>query len=945
MGDGAWKHAFSLTWSQNDGIAPPRRLRFRGVTTSVAAKLQAGQSRNNVISIPILYGCVLSCLLGCATLSDAATPDPVTLPPPAARPVDFVREIKPLFEASCIQCHAKGKDKGGFSLETREALLKGADDGPVAAPGQSGQSMIVKMVAGVDPDNVMPKKGKKWTREQVGLLRAWIDQGMAWDATVTFARPAPLNFQPRAVELPAGPQLHPVDRILSAYFAKQGIALPAVVEDRIFARRVYLDVIGLLPTPAQLDDFLGDRSPDKRAGLARQLLADRRGYADHWLTFWNDLLRNDYRGTGFTDGGRRQISAWLFAALIENKPYDRFVAELVNPNKASEGFSRGIIWRGTVNASQLPPLQAAQTISQVFMGVNLKCASCHDSFVSDWTLADAYGLAAVYSDDALELVHCDKPTGKIASPRFLYSQLGALPAGTSRPQRLAALARLITDRKDGRLSRTIVNRLWARLLGRGLVESVDDMEKPAWSADLLDWLAEDLVAHHYDLKHTIEVILTSAAYQLPAVETPDGTTQFIFHGPQVRRLTAEQFCDALATFGQAWPRLPASLQFDFSAGNMLSVKKPAWIWTNEPLELGQSRAIAHHDRQLALQLASEETADSIAALDGEQVKEAKQTAEEIARRKKELEPPKRHRVGFIKVFELDQLPQEAYAIFGASQSASLWVNGALAGPTENEGRVGMYDLKSRLRIGFNRIVIDISSHTEKGLNDTEREKYPASRNHVNKISGVAFYLREKFGGKVTEITTDSTWQARRAPEGGWRKVTYDASEWGQATELPDGITPVDEGPSLPPIQRKDFANEAVEVGPAFWRAATTIAQPGGIRASMLASDALMAALDRPNREQVMTVRSTAATTLQALALTNGSSLDARLKSISEHLAPGAAKDPAGFIRKMYRHALSRDPSDAELRLALEVVGMPARPQGVADFLWALTLSPEFQFIE
>src|SRR5580658_6429607 len=95
---------------------------------------------------------VLSCFTCCASLSAAPVPDSGTLPPPAAHPVGFVREIKPLFEASCIQCHAKGKDKGGFSLETRDSMLKGGDDGVVAIPGKSGQSMIVKLVAGVDPD-------------------------------------------------------------------------------------------------------------------------------------------------------------------------------------------------------------------------------------------------------------------------------------------------------------------------------------------------------------------------------------------------------------------------------------------------------------------------------------------------------------------------------------------------------------------------------------------------------------------------------------------------------------------------------------------------------------------------------------------------------------------------------------------------------------------------
>jgi hypothetical protein len=171
------------------------------------------------------------------------------------------------------------------------------------------------------------------------------------------------------------------------------------------------------------------------------------------------MLRNDYRGTGYIDGGRRQISGWLYSALIENKPYDRFVGELVNPTSVSEGFARGILWRGTVNASMLPPMQAAQNISQVFMGVNLKCASCHDSFINDWTLADSYGLAAIYSDEHLELVQCDKPTGKTATLRFLYPQLGTLDDKTEKPERMKQFEQLVTSKANGRLPRTIVNRL------------------------------------------------------------------------------------------------------------------------------------------------------------------------------------------------------------------------------------------------------------------------------------------------------------------------------------------------------------------------------------------------------------------------------------------------------------------------------------------------------
>lgn len=924
------------------------------------------------------------------------------LPPAAARKVDFVNDIKPLFEASCVQCHAKGKDKGGFSLETRQTLLKGGDSGAAVVAGNSADSEMVKLVAGIDPDSVMPKKGSRWTRDQVGLLRAWIDGGMPWDDSITFARPSPRNFIPKPIGLPQGPEFNPIDRILGVYFKSHEITPAKAVEDRLLARRVYLDTIGLLPTAGQLQAYLDDRSSAKRDELAATLLADKRGYADHWLTFWNDLLRNDYRGTGFIDGGRRQITGWLYAALADNKPYDQFVAELVNPTRASEGFSRGIIWRGAVNSSQLPPMQAAQNISQVFMGVNLKCASCHDSFVSDWTLADCYGLAAVYTDDTLELVLCDKPTGKVAAPRFLYTQMGGISPKAPKAQRLTELARLMTDRRDGRLPRTIVNRLWAKLFGRGLVEPLDDMEQPAFLPDLLDWLADDLVAHKYDLKHTIALILTSRAYAMPTVETPDGKNPYVFRGPQTRRLTAEQFCDALNSFGDTWPRMPATLQFDFSGGGMVSVKHADWIWTDEPVQDGQERAIEQW-KKAAEEAAAKAKADArkrekktkadeskpnakpeaagapqkdIAPDDSKsdgksdvkaarpsepKTDEVKTQAEdtkpavavsksddkdkETELQKAKREPPRRHSVAFRSSFDLAGVPGEAYAVLGATQKSSLWVNGKEVKPMMAEGRVAMFDVKGILKRGVNVIVFDVASHTEKGnLNDLEKDKHPAALNHVNKTAAVAFYLRAKIGNQWSEIVTDPLWTTRRSPDGKWKEPAYDASEWTSVTLLAPGQIPLDEGPGLDPIIRKDFANEPVDVSLSFHTATTTASKPGNIRAALLTADPLMTALDRPNREQVMTSRSTAATTLQALALTNGSSLDSRFKAISAKLAPVAVKNPDAWVTEMYLHALGRKPTDAERQLSLDILGAPVKAEGVADFLWGLTLLPEFQFI-
>src|ERR1041385_2147744 len=129
-------------------------------------------------------------------------------------------------------------------------------------------------------------------------------------------------------------------------------------------------------------------------------------------------------------------------------PYNQFVSELSNPRPEAEGFVKGIVWRGVVNASQTPQMQAAQNISQVFMGVNLKCASCHDSFINDLSLEDAYGLAGMYADGPLEMVHGNKPTGKKPDWKFISPELGAIDPQADNPARLKRLAEIITQRQD-----------------------------------------------------------------------------------------------------------------------------------------------------------------------------------------------------------------------------------------------------------------------------------------------------------------------------------------------------------------------------------------------------------------------------------------------------------------------------------------------------------------
>ena len=159
-----------------------------------------------------------------------------------------------------------------------------------------------------------------------------------------------------------------------------------------------------------------------------------------------------------------------------------------------------------------------------------------------------------------------------------------------------------------------------------------------------------------------------------------------------------------------------------------------------------------------------------------------------------------------------------------------------------------------------------------------------------------------------------------------------------------GVAPVDEGPSLEPIHRIDFANIPVELGPQLIPIVSTIAQPGHIRASLLAADPLQVALDRPNREVVIPVRATMATTIQALELTNGSTLDTHLHKAAARFAPEAARDVNAWLDHIYRHAFSRPPSPAEREIAVDMLGSSPTADSIADFLWAIVNLPEFQLI-
>lgn len=461
--------------------------------------------------------------------------------------------VRTILAHNCYSCHNATKTKGGLRLDKKEFIFKGGEDGPILVPGNPEKSdMIRRVKLPFGHDDAMPSKGKRLTKDDIAMLEYWIQQGAPWPTgpEKSLYRVAKLEPRMPAIPMAIAGLNQPIDLFVNAYFKKNKIAWQKSVDDKTYIRRVYLDVTGLIPSPESISAFVSDTRSNKREMLVDKLLSNNEGYAQHWLTFWNDALRNDYTGTGYITNGRFGITKWLYGSLKTNKPYDTFVKELISPTKESEGFIRGIQWRGTINSSQSTEMQAAQNVSQVLLGLNLKCTSCHDSFISDWKLDDAYAFANVFSDKTLEIHRCDLPTGRMAGYGVLYSSLGKMKETSITAERLVALADILVQKKNGRLYRTLVNRVWAQLMGRGIVEPVDVMDNEPWSQDLLDWLASDFTANGYDMRRLMRQILISKTYQTPAIGLKEAqmltASNFVFKGMMKRRITAEQFADAVS---------------------------------------------------------------------------------------------------------------------------------------------------------------------------------------------------------------------------------------------------------------------------------------------------------------------------------------------------------------------------------------------------------------
>ena len=336
------------------------------------------------------------------------------LPPSAARAVDFAQDIRPLLEKNCVKCHGAEKQKGGYRLDVKDAALHGGDNyAPNIRPGKSAESPLIHFVAGLDPDVKMPSKGDPLTAEQIGILRAWIDQGAAWpDDGANDPRKTHWAFQP--VRRPAVSQSgNPIDAFISAKLAEKGLAMSPEADARTLCRRLYFDLTGLPPSPEEMDAFLNSshESHASYENLVDALLASPR-YGERWARHWLDVVRFA-ESDGFETNQPRP-NAWRYRdyvirAFNDDKPYDQFIREQLAGDALGADEATGFIVGGPWDRVKSPdPVLTAQqradelhdmvgTTGSAFLGLTVNCARCHNHKFDPIAQTDYYAMVACFA--------------------------------------------------------------------------------------------------------------------------------------------------------------------------------------------------------------------------------------------------------------------------------------------------------------------------------------------------------------------------------------------------------------------------------------------------------------------------------------------------------------------------------------------------------------------
>ncbi len=372
------------------------------------------------------------------------------------------------------------------------------------------------------------------------------------------------------------PKHNYIDEHIDAKLKRLKIQPAPVSDDATFLRRVYLDLAGIPPTPRQARAFLEDpeKSRLKRSRLIDDLMK-RKQFVDHWALKWGDLLQSNRKYLG--EKGTWAFRQWIRDAISGNRPYDELVRELITSTGSTYQNPAANFYR--VNND---PKVAMETTTQIFLGVRMVCAQCHDHPFERWTQNQYYQLASFFaavgvkpgfeSDEQIIYLKREDDlikhpnSGRYVEPQYLIASAGA-PTIPDDGDRREALAQWLTSDKNPFFARAIVNRLWSYFLGRGIIEPVDDIRasNPPVNEALLAAMAKDFVDHGYDLQHVIRTIVNSRTYQA-SIETNkwNGADETNFSHFIPRRLPAETLLDAVTVATGSKPEFEG-VPHDFTA--------------------------------------------------------------------------------------------------------------------------------------------------------------------------------------------------------------------------------------------------------------------------------------------------------------------------------------------------------------------------------------------
>ena len=361
-------------------------------------------------------------------------------------------------------------------------------------------------------------------------------------------------FLPRSAPLPPSdplPQYNFIDRLVDERLQRLRIAPAPPASDAEFLRRVYLDFLGTLPTADEARRFLADARPDRRHQLIDQLL-NRPELADYWSLKWADLLRVDRESLGHK--GSYELYRWIRQSLAERKPLDQFTRDILLAEGPLAEAPQGQFFRAVAQ-----PGEAAATVSQVFLGVRIACAQCHHHPYDRWSQEDYFGMTAFFA----QLQRKPSPWGETliaeGNPATNHPRtnqavpphaLGVAPSAEPIPgDRRAVLAKWLTAPDNPWFARNLSNRVWAQLLGRGLVEPVDDFREtnPPSNPALLDALANHLVSNRFEFRELLRVIAQSRVYQQSTkTNSTNADDEQNYSRATLKRLDAEVLLDAVS---------------------------------------------------------------------------------------------------------------------------------------------------------------------------------------------------------------------------------------------------------------------------------------------------------------------------------------------------------------------------------------------------------------